>query len=176
MKISELMSLLTQENELGKVIHTHIHVENLINEYLSCVLCSPENIKPINLDYFGKVHLALALGFPNELKKPLLQLGKIRNSFAHKLNSNIDSNYMNNFYGSFSSEQREMMMKIAKETNQPWVVESLSWKDVPSSDKFAYLCISLYYFCNYAIDIQKTEQAYNKIGRIALKQFATESK
>ena len=72
--MSELMSLLMQENELGKVIHTHIHIENLINEYLSCALLFPEQIKPIHLDYFGKIHIALALGLPNELKAPLLQL------------------------------------------------------------------------------------------------------
>lgn len=176
MEMSELMSLLTQENELGKVIHTHIHIENLINKYLSHVLLFPEHIKPIHLDYFGKVHMALALGLPNELKAPLLQLGKIRNDFAHKVNTKIDSNHMNNFYGSFSPVQREMMIKIAKETNQSWATKNLSWKDVQPSVKFAYLCISLYYFCQHAIDFKKTEQEYNKIGRIALKHLENESK
>lgn len=174
MKMSEMMSLLTQENELGKVMHTHIHIENLINEYLSCVLLFPEQIKPIHLDYFGKIHIALALGLPNELKAPLLQLGKIRNDFAHKKNIEIDSNYMNNFHSSFSPVQREMMMKIAKETNQSWATKNSSWKDVQPSTKFIYLCISLYYSCQHAIDLKKAEQAYDKIGRIALKHLESE--
>lgn len=81
---------------------------------------------------------------------------------------------MNNFYDSFSSTQREMMMRIAKETNQSWAMRSSSWKDVQPSTKFVYLCISLYYSCQHAIDFKKAEQAYEKIGRIALKHLENE--
>ena len=168
------MSLLIQENHVGRVIHTQIHLENLINDFITSVVQYPVHLKPIQLDYFGAVHLALALGLSVELKKPLNVLGKMRNDFAHNLDTKIDSNYMNNFYQSFSLEQKNNMMKFAKESKQSWVVDGLSWKKVPPAEQFIFMCISLYYSCLKEIDKQKHQQEMNKLGSVALRLLSEE--
>ncbi|MGC9460195.1 hypothetical protein, partial [Vibrio genomosp. F10] len=176
MKKSDFLSLLVQESPLGRVIHTHIHIENIVTDFLSMATCAPENLKPMRLDYFGKIHLALALGLSPDLKVPLLVLGKMRNDFAHQLNRNIDSSSMNNFYKSFSSAHREDMMRVAKETKQSWCVDGVSWKKVSPDDQFIFMCMSLYYYCLRCVDSQKSELANNKLGKIALRQVLDESK
>lgn len=74
------------EDEVGRVIRTHLYIENLINSFLEIALPQPEHLTPIQLDYFGKVQLSLSLGLPVEFKKPLNFIGNARNNFAHKQN------------------------------------------------------------------------------------------
>lgn len=130
----------------------------------------------MQLDYFGRVHLALALGFSADLKKPLIVLGKMRNDFAHQLDMTINSSVINNFYSSFSLGHRDNMIRVAKETNQSWFVEGLSWKKVPAESKFVFMCIELYYSCLESVGRQKYEKTSNQLGRIALRQALEESK
>lgn len=163
METSELMSILKQEHHLGKVIHTQIYIENLINNYLHFAMENPKYLKPLRLDYDGKVHLAIALGFSEELKEPLSMLGKMRNGFAHTLDKKIDSSYMNNFYKSFSSCHREEIMKTAKDTNQSWMVGENLWKKVPPVDQFNFMCITLYYLCISAIQKIKYKKEMDKL-------------
>ncbi|MEZ9202040.1 hypothetical protein AB4151_06500 [Vibrio splendidus] len=176
MKSVNVSSILLQESDLGKVIHTQIQIEHLINDYLASALEYPEHLKPIGLDYSGKVQLALALGLSSELKKPLGVLGKIRNDFAHNLDTKIDTSYMNNFYDSFPAERKEEFMKVARETNQSWIVESVPWKKVKPEQKFQLLCITLYYWCKFHVESLQQEQKMNKLGRLALKQLDASSK
>jgi hypothetical protein len=164
----ELKVLLEQESDLGKVIHTQIIIENMIREYLDNTLRYPKHLKPMNLDYFQVVQLALAMGLNEKLDKPLRILAKIRNVFAHQLDTKIDSNYMNNFYDSFPQEQKEKIMKVARDTNQTWVTECISWKKVKLDQRFQYLCFTLYYWCKLEIEIQRHDQLIDKLGRSAL--------
>ena len=171
MKSIDLKLILAQEGDLGKVIHTQIQIEHLIDEYIKCSLRQPEFLKHIGLDYFGKVHLALASGLPAELKAPLTVLGKLRNDFAHKLNTQIDSSRINNFYKSFPSSQREKFMTYSKATNQSWIMDDIPWSKVEPSLKFQHLCIALFYWCKTSIDVLKIENEQRKLGSIALRQL-----
>lgn len=164
-------SAILQESNLGQVILTQIHIEHLIDDYIGVALDCPEELDPIlkELGYFGKVHLALALGLASNLKLPLLSIGSIRNSFAHKLNAAIDSNYINTFYKSFPSEERKNIIDICKTTNQSWIVNGLQWRDVCVKEKFRILCMHLYYSCKFEIQKKTHEHDMDKLGRIALR-------
>jgi hypothetical protein len=49
-----LLETLKTEDEIGKVIRTHIHFENAINHFLFIALEKPQNLKNVKLDYYGK--------------------------------------------------------------------------------------------------------------------------
>jgi|GEM_PF-6369534 len=147
MDSSALKEALLHENEIGRVILTHIYIEQKINTFLGVALVNSKYLEPIKLDYFGKIHLAICLGFPENLKGPLASLGSIRNDFAHKIEQKIDLNKINNFYKSFCPSHREEIMNTLKESNVSWVKEKISWQDVKPKDKFMALCMSLDFYC-----------------------------
>jgi len=159
--------ILSQESDIGKVIHTQINIELLITDFLYSVLDSPEFLKPIRLDYSSSVNLSLALGFNEDLKGPLLAIGKLRNDFAHKLDQVIDKNKINFFYKSFSSRHQNEFIEIAKDLELGWYIKGTQWRDVEPTEKFTLLCISLYYWCRFAVMDGKHK---NKLTKISLKK------
>jgi hypothetical protein len=54
----EFLKDLQGEDELGMVIRAHIHIEHHLNELLNMVIPYPEYLKPMQLDYAGKVSVA----------------------------------------------------------------------------------------------------------------------
>ncbi len=138
---SSLKSILLNEDDLGKVVRIHIYIEELLNTYISKAIHSPTYLKKLNLDYSGQVNLALCLGLSDALQKPLNAIGKIRNDFAHKLNQRLDESRVNNFFNTFSPDQKSELMETIKNTS--WG----SWNKASSEEKFMVLCIKLYYSC-----------------------------
>lgn len=152
-----LRSVLLNEDDLGKVVRIHIHIEALINTYISKAVRAPEHLNKLNLDYSGRVNLALCLGFSVDLQKPLNAIGKMRNDFAHKLEQKIDENRIDNFFNTFSSIQKAELIETIKYTS--WG----RWGKGSSEEKFTALCIALYYMCKMEIsklelDIKSTSQ------------------
>lgn len=142
---SPLKSVLLSEDDLGKVVRIHIYIEELINTYVSKAIHSPTHLKKLNLDYSGQVNLALCLGLSEALQKPLNAIGKIRNDFAHRLNQKLDESRVNNFFSTFSPDQKSDLMETIKSTS--WG----SWGKTSNEEKFTALCIALYYLCKAEI-------------------------
>ncbi len=149
-----LRDALLSEDDIGKVVRVHINVESVVRKFIEISVKHPAHIKPMELDYFGAVHLALATGLTEDLKKPLLQIGKLRNRFAHKLNQSLDKDSMNNLYDSFSANRKSEMLSICSESALSWGQgKSINWKDATPQDQFVVMATSLYWMLK--IDLTK---------------------
>lgn len=156
---------LLSEDDIGKVVRTHLYVESLVNEFLSGFVPRPLYLKPIGLDYFGKVHLALALGLPETLKGMLLRIGGLRNDFAHKPNQQLDKNNMKNLFDSFTSEQKAELLDRTK--NLSWVPAGKTWRDISPPEQFTVMAISLYYMVKVEITLMTQAREHEReIGRL----------
>ncbi|HGE6056600.1 TPA: hypothetical protein ACGG7M_003463 [Vibrio cholerae] len=127
------LSALFQEDDLGAVIRVHLNIESQVNKLLSVLVPFPDELKPIRLDYFGKVHLISALGIEPEKIKVLLVLGKMRNKFAHDINYALDKSAINNLYESLDLELKvqvqNYMVNIDNDSENIEKFNNLSSKD-----------------------------------------------
>ena len=168
--ISELSIALQKEDEVGRVIRIHLHIENLINQFLQLATPYPDFLSPLKLDYFGKVQLSLALGLPEKFKQPLNFIGKIRNNFAHKLNLKIDKNIVNSFFDTFDEQQKTDLIETSSLDTLSWVGEGRTWKSISPSARFMVMIFALYYGLKTSIVEFKADndiRAYHeKTGRL----------
>ena len=105
----DFKTALEHEDDLGAVIRVHLHLEIYVNQIINLLVPNPEDLKPIGLDYFGKVHLISALRIDPQNLKVLLALGKMRNKFAHDLNYKLDKSNVKNLYETLSSFLKETL-------------------------------------------------------------------
>ncbi|CAK2068475.1 DUF4145 domain-containing protein [Vibrio crassostreae] len=166
----DFKDLLLNKSDTESVIYTHIHIEHLVVNFLESSLPEPSYLKPMRLDYFSSVHLALAFGIASELKAPLMSLGKMRNDFAHNLGQSIDKNRINNFYDSFSPEHRQKIHKLAHDLGVFGLDEGIRWKDMEPKNKFSLCCISLFYFVRFAILEKSHRQKLSQMGFHAMRE------
>jgi hypothetical protein len=101
----EFMQSLQAEDELGLVVRAHIHIESKLIELLS-LLADTKALERMELDYFQRVHLAVALGLREEHSKGLLALGTLRNAFAHRLGSSLTEARIRNLYAALSATDK----------------------------------------------------------------------
>lgn len=80
---------LVGEDELGAVIRGHIHVESKLIEFIEARLPYPAGLKDLEIDYFGRIKLAISLGLNPNLGPSLKFIGTLRNRFAHRLDVEI---------------------------------------------------------------------------------------
>ena len=155
--VSGISNALKQEDLVGRVIRVQIHIETLINDCLSIMVLKKEHLNSMNLDFFGKTQLSLALGLPEDFKKPINFIGKIRNKFAHNLNFSLDNGLMNNFYSTFSDDHKAQINETASMESLSWISKGQSWKSVTADEKFMIFGMSLYYLPKIAIrEISRT--------------------
>jgi len=100
---------LFRDDDLGSIIRVHLHIEYHINDILDLLVPYPEDLKPIQLDYDGKVNLICALGVQPERIKILKALGTMRNKFAHNLNFKLDNSNVKSLYESLDSSAKEIL-------------------------------------------------------------------
>ena len=105
-EVAELADDLSREDEMGMVVRAHIRVESLLIQTVDCLVLRPNLLPKLNLDYDQYVTLALALGLKEQFGPPLRVLGKLRNDFAHKLNTSLTKQSANNFYKSFGADDK----------------------------------------------------------------------
>jgi hypothetical protein len=77
---------LTREDDLGLVVKAHLHIEHQLAEFIQLSMPSRERCDWTRVGFAAKLEIALGLGLPDQLRKPLEAVGKLRNSFAHNLN------------------------------------------------------------------------------------------
>jgi hypothetical protein len=150
-------SALLCEDDIGKVIRTHIYIESVLNEFIEFALMNPSYLKPLSLDYFGKVHLAACIGLNEDLIKPLLQIGNIRNRFAHRPNQIINKEIVNNFYASFSGKQKVIINSISKNASDSEAGDSQQGAKEDTNEKFMSLSMALFYLLK--IDVSAFTQS-----------------
>lgn len=151
---------LLSEDDIGKVVRTHLYVESLVNEFLSEFVPHPKHVKPMRLDYCGKVHLALAIGLPEKLKGMLLRIGGLRNDFAHESRQQLDKNNMKNLFDSFTFEQKTELLERTK--NLSWVAAGKKWRDISPPEQFTVMAISLYYMVKVEMMLMKQAREHER--------------
>lgn len=138
---------LKEDNQLVRTISIHLDVEYWVNELVDLMVSKPEKLKPIRLDYFGKVNLLTALGMNENFKKPLLYLGSIRNKFAHDISFCIDKGVVNNFYKELSEEDKKIVHKVFETNKNGSNKEALksykTFRDMSVEDQFILLSIAV---------------------------------
>ena len=140
-----LLEALSVEDDLGKVIRVFLYIESELHTFIKTTLEDYSHIEKLHLDFYSNVHLATALGMDFELKSPLLQIGNIRNTFAHKHNAKLDKNCINNLYNSFSLAQKKNITDICGSQEFSWIKNKKRWRQASISDQFMVMSLSLFY-------------------------------
>ena len=130
---------LCAEDELGSVIRAHLHIEQRLNLLLETLVPFYTELKPLNLDFESRVHLALAMGLKKDYKAPLLNLGNIRNKYAHKKGYKLSVSDSNNFYKTFAKEEKEIIQNGYKTIPS----KNTIWAKLTARDKFILCSIVL---------------------------------
>jgi len=83
--LESLSGALRNEDDLGKVVRAHIHIEHELQEFIFFAAPVPDQLKSFDsMEFTEKVQLALLLGLTPDLKAALNATGRLRNKFAHR--------------------------------------------------------------------------------------------
>jgi hypothetical protein len=129
------------EDDLGTVIRGHIHFEASILLYLKEVINAPKHLD--NLSFSQRVNLATELGvISKDHKKPLLEMARIRNVFAHNLDAQLTENMCSDLYNSFTLNDKPAIDK-ALATLEEMVSETRGFKTLSIQQRFFMLIVCL---------------------------------
>jgi hypothetical protein len=102
------------QDELGIVVRAHIYIEAKLLELLEVLVTNSRHLQRMNLEFEQRVHLAVALGLSEEHAPALLSLGKLRNDFAHQLDTQLSEQHANNLYEALSPSDKTTLQLIYK--------------------------------------------------------------
>ena len=140
----EFLKDLQGEDELGRVIRAHIHIEHHLGEFLDMVIPYPRYLETIQLDYAGKVNLAGAAGLPLGLVRPLLALGNFRNKMAHKLGTKITKPRVQDLYKTFGRDEKRNIQQSYERTWREFRVGQVpKLKELNPPDLFVLMAVTL---------------------------------
>jgi hypothetical protein len=128
-----------KEDELGRVIRTHLHIEYLVDQLLGLHFKEPTVLYAMRLEFSDRVKLLSAFGYEKHLTQPLLALGTLRNEFAHKLNYKLTADRMDNFYKTLDADAKQMAQRVYEQTRASHKKENLPMnvRRLPPADQFA---------------------------------------
>ena len=140
----KLHAALQGEDELGVVVRAHIHIEFHLMKLVELFFQSPEYLSKTALEYDQKVILAMACGLNPQFASPLRVLGKIRNRFAHNIDSSLDAQQVRNMYEAFSPLNKEIIQKAFRDTEDK-VLEPLQkrFEELDPKNQFILLVVAL---------------------------------
>lgn len=115
----QFLNDLQREDEVGMVLRAHIHIEHAIIEILECVAPNYLYIDKVKLDYSRRVAIAVAFdAIRPDLYLPLINIGKLRNKFAHRLGYKIASQDVDSFVRAFAKDDLKIMTFIYEDTQR----------------------------------------------------------
>jgi hypothetical protein len=139
----KFVAALRGEDALGVVIRAHIHIEAKLVELLQLLL-DASALDRMRLDYAQRVHLAVALGLKAEHAPPLLALGSLRNAFAHRIDTALDANRVENLYSTLSPTDKEAVQTaFARTDSQMKANLGPSFRNLPPQDQFVLIAVTL---------------------------------
>lgn len=138
------MAALFGEDELGVVVRAHIHIEAKLLELLSTLVTDVTRLQRMDLDFAQCVHLAVALGLKAEHAPALLALGSLRNAFAHRLDTRLSDDRVNNLYATLSGGDKEVVQLAYKRTKAQQNVPDLpDFKKLDPKPRFILIAVAL---------------------------------
>jgi len=130
------------EDALGAVVRGHLHIEAGLNDFLEAMTPFPDRLP--DLSYFQKVGLECALGLSEEHAPPLSALGKLRNDFAHRLDSELTSDTISKLRSTLSASDRAAVESAYRATNRSVLSEEGGpLEKLPPQMQFALIAITL---------------------------------
>lgn len=126
---------------MGMVLRGAIYIEHELMAYADEASASPAAIKKLQLDFSGRVHLAVVLGMPEEHAPALLAFGSVRNGFAHKLSATIGRQEVKNIRAAMSKEQLNVLQTAGERTAGR--TKPFRWSELDYLDQLRLLIIVL---------------------------------
>jgi hypothetical protein len=102
------------EDQLGAVVRAHIHIEARLNQVVEALTPHPDELP--SLRYEQRAKLAVALGLDGRILNPLLELGRIRNAFAHRLDVKLTDSMVAKLFEAFHKEDRWIIVDAYQRT------------------------------------------------------------
>ena len=103
-KLEALAASLYSDDDLGKVVRGHIHIEHELEHIIFFASPNPDHLKSFESQEFSeKVRLALMLGLKANLAPALNAAGKLRNKFAHRLDTALNKEIAQNLVATLPS-------------------------------------------------------------------------
>lgn len=137
---------LSGNDPLSIVILSVAYIDVEVTGLLDTVVVNPKALRDVQLDYHGKIALAVALGFDPRFRTPLNALGKIRNKFAHQTDAALTETDAGNLFKALHSDEKQMVQvhyerlraRFEGETPRP-----KRFKDLSPLDQFVLIAITL---------------------------------
>jgi hypothetical protein len=108
---NSLYQVLESEDDLGVVLRAHVHIEHELREFVLATMPKPQHVTFSGFDDNHLVDLVLALGLNPELKSVLSSIGKLRNRFAHDLETRMTAQEANNLYEALAPRTKLRCMR-----------------------------------------------------------------
>jgi len=142
----EFVADLVAEDPTTRVVRSHTRIDKAIEAFLDKHLKYGEYKSKLRLEYAQKVALALAVGLPKELQTPLNSLGKLRNDFAHELDSALSDSRITALYECLSPGLKDQAQAIARDlwhSHQPEVAYP-KFEKLDPIDRFISISVILW--------------------------------
>ena len=133
------IAALMGEDELGVVVRAHIHIESVLLRLLDRMVVDPASLKKMDLNYSQRVNFALTLGLKAQHGPPLLALGTLRNAFAHRPETKLSKDRVDNLYKSLGAEDRKLVQRCYETTNSKMLREAPGLRSLPPKDQFVLM-------------------------------------
>jgi hypothetical protein len=146
-QLDDFQKALFGEDELGAVVRGTIHVETKLLELICLLVKENSYISRLNLDFSQHVNLAVALGLNAEYAQGLRAFGKLRNEFAHKLDTVLSNERVDSLYQALSSREKELVQKAYRLTDDP----KPPFKDLPPKEQFVLIAVALHTLLEIAL-------------------------
>src|ERR1700736_5708404 len=99
-----LAAALQRADDLGKVVRAHLHIEHELSDFIYFAAPNPTEVKEFEKTEFSqRVKLALLLGLDPQLKSGLNAAAKLRNKFAHRLETKVGKEEVRNLAANLPS-------------------------------------------------------------------------
>lgn len=138
------VAALMGEDELGVVVRAHIYIEARLFELLHRFVTDRKHLERMDLDYAQCVHLAIALGLKSQHAPPLLALGSLRDAFAHRPDTKLTKDRVDNLYKALSSDDKNLVHEAYTRTNSQMLkTVGPNFRALSPKDQFILIAVTL---------------------------------
>lgn len=137
----EFIRALFAEDQLGVVVRAQIMIEAQVNGIIDDLVVDPRSLP--NLRFEQSARLMVALGASEDLLGPLVELGRIRNAFGHRLDMKITEAMVDKWSKSFSESDRATMERANEKTRNDLRQPSAKIEEHDPKSRFILVAVFL---------------------------------
>jgi hypothetical protein len=118
-QLDGLAAALRRADSLGKVVRGHLYIEHELNDFIYFAAPNPAILKEIDKEdkpeFSLKVRLAVLLGLDPQLKPGLKAAARLRNQFAHRLETKLGKDDVRNLAATLPASVKKQFHDLVKE-------------------------------------------------------------